>query len=116
MRDPDNIGYVTDSDGKLLYWYDKKQKELMDAYLDKRELSWFYTMVLKTDEYSEKHESRKKPQDRWKIGIVKVGQTQKTVWLDPLNAEAYKCGAHYAKTWMRISKYKFVRWATSFDV
>lgn len=33
----ENIGYVTDNNGKLIYWYDKKQKDLLDAYIKERD-------------------------------------------------------------------------------
>ena len=100
-------------------WVSKKEHENIQKFYDKLQSKMFHTGYGMSSDYLKIkviRDSQKLPENRWKIAIIKIGNTTKMAWVDSLNENAWKCGEHYSKTWMQIKKYTFIRWARSMDI
>ena len=54
-------------------------------------------------------------EDNRKWAFIRVGNTEKMAWVDNKTIIAYKADG-YEKTWIKIPRFKFIRWARSMDI
>lgn len=53
--------------------------------------------------------------DDRKWALIRIGKTEFLLWVDNKTMKAYKANGH-DKTWIEIKYFKFIRWATVYDL
>jgi len=90
-------------------WVSDDEIRAMSVHMERLER---YMMFYYNPEHSIKREARA---ENRKWAIIKVGKSEKLVFVDRLSMKAYKVD-NYKPTWMEIKNFKFIRWARPMDL
>jgi hypothetical protein len=101
-------------------WINMKEWERYKRFFERVEKQRDRELLLDPQEMERENAIRYKrimqQRDNRKLALIMIGHTRFMAWVDTITNKAYKSGVWYEKTWMEIPRFKFERWATSFDV
>ena len=83
-------------------------KQFEDKMFLRLIMGWFNIKV-----YEKRKELKGIHNMKW--AWIKIGNTHKLCFVDNKTLKAYK-SENYSFTWMEIPRFKFLRWATTFDL